>query len=105
MANDIACHGVASCRVGMCSRRRSWPSNSTTIADNAGPSAIAIRPSVKLPAASRTEPPDASAGVCYFGRKRIGAARSAHDVSGDCAGLSMKSAAILAPHGLNALTL
>lgn len=43
--------------------------------------------------------------VCYFGRKRIGALRSAHDVSGDCAGLSMKSAAILAPHGLNALTL
>jgi len=42
--------------------------------------------------------------VRYFG-KRIGAARSAHDVSGDCAGLSMKSAAILAPHGLNALTL
>ena len=32
----------------------------------------------------------------------MGGARSAHDVSGDRAGLSMKSAAILAPHGLNA---
>jgi hypothetical protein len=41
----------------------------------------------------------------YLGRKWIFAARSAHDVSGDRTGSSMKSAAIFAPHALNALTL
>ena len=43
--------------------------------------------------------------TCYFAKKRMGATRSTHDVSGTCAGSSMKSAAIRAPHGLNALTL
>src|SRR5215470_9408917 len=39
------------------------------------------------------------------GRKRIGGRRSTHEVSSVAPGLSMKSATILAPQGLNCLTL
>jgi len=44
-------------------------------------------------------------GFCAFGTKRIGGFRSAHETSGACVGSSMKSAAILAPHGLKCPTL
>lgn len=49
--------------------------------------------------------PAKAQGICAFETKRIGGLRSAHDVSGARPGLSMKSAAILAPQRLKCLTL